>query len=177
MDKVCLFQYLSLLSVLQLRLNVDWTSVLLLGKTVCEQQLLQKSNLFLQQKRILKSKFKTKKTTLNLIHAIAKVQELSEDLSSVYPSLTQSLPCQLKNHNIICMKLLQNKILQMETVDLNLTDHQHTTSQLLKRKVLIKISYNSMKKSFILLNQIKILKNQTRDYKNSQILPVKKTNS
>ena len=177
MDKVCLYQYHSSLNELQHRLNVDWTFASHLGRIVCEQQLRQKSNLFLQQKKILKSKLKTKKTTLNLIHGIVKVQELSEDLSSVYLSLTQSPPCQLKNHHIICMKLLQNKILQMETVDLNLTDHQHTTSQLLKRKVLIKISYSSMKKSSILLNQIKILKNQTRDYKNSQILHVRRINS
>ena len=176
MDKVCLFQYHSSLSELQLRLSVDWTFVSHLGKIVCEQQLLQKSNLFPQLRRILKSKSKTKKTILNLIHGIVKVQELF-GLNNAYPSSTLSPLCRLKNHHSICMKLLQNKILQMVTVDLNLTDHQHTTSRLLKKRVSTKISCNFMKKSFILPNQIKILKNLTRDYKSSWILHVKRTNS
>ena len=176
MDKVCLFQYLSSPSVLQLKLNVDLTFVLHLGRIVCEQQLPQKSNLFLQLRKILKSKSKTKKTILNLIHGIVKVQELF-GLNNVYQSSTLSPLCRLKNHHSICMKLLQNKILQMVTVDFNLIDHQHTTSQLLKKRVLTKISCNFMRKSFILPNQIKILKNLTRDYKNSQILHVRKTNS
>ena len=176
MAKAYLFQYPSSLNVLQLRLNVVWTFVSHLGKIVCVQQLPQRSNLFLQLKKILKNKSKMKKTILNLIHGIVKAQELS-DLSSVYPNSILSPLCRLKSHHSICMKLLQNKTQSMVTVDLNPIDHQHTTNQLSKRSLLIKIFCNSMRKSFISLNRIEILKNQTRDYKNSQILREKKISS